>query len=177
MRYRHHHTPIGPLLLAGQDSLARISFPTGDRTVKPADGWPRDEDAFAAAGVALDAYFAGEPEPFDGVNTELIGTPFQRDVWQALRTIPYGTTTSYGAIAAAIGRPTAVRAVGAANGANPLPIIYPCHRVIGADGKLTGFGGGLPLKVRLLQLERDRSVRNPGCDGWVEHRQAEPLLL
>ncbi|MEM6847956.1 MAG: methylated-DNA--[protein]-cysteine S-methyltransferase [Pseudomonadota bacterium] len=153
MRYRHHDTPIGPLLLAGRDALCRISFPTGDRSIEPEDAWERDEDAFADAGEALDAYFAAEPDPFHGVATELIGTPFQREVWHALRTIPYGTTTSYSAIAASVGRPKAVRAVGAANGANPLPIIYPCHRVVGADGKLTGFGGGLPLKVSLLQLE------------------------
>ncbi|MEM6849937.1 MAG: methylated-DNA--[protein]-cysteine S-methyltransferase [Pseudomonadota bacterium] len=177
MRYRHHDTPIGPLLLAGRDALARISFPTGDRSMEPEDAWERDEAAFATAGEALDAYFAGEPDPFDAVATELIGTPFQREVWHALRTVPYGTTTSYGAIAASIGRPKAVRAVGAANGANPIPIIYPCHRVIGSDGRLTGFGGGLPLKVRLLQLECAGGGRELDREARAQHSAAQPLLL
>jgi methylated-DNA-[protein]-cysteine S-methyltransferase len=102
---------------------------------------------------ALEAYFAGELEAIDEVRVATGGTPFQKDVWQALREIPAGTTISYGQLAERIGRAGASRAVGAANGANPIPIVVPCHRVIGSNGKLTGFGGGLPLKRWLLDLE------------------------
>lgn len=153
MRYLQHPSPIGPLLLAGEDALSRISFPTGDRTVRPDPAWQHDPSAFTIARDALDAYFDGERNAFDHVPLELIGTEFQCLVWRALAHIPYGETTTYGALAAIIGRPKAVRAVGAANGANPLPLILPCHRVIGTNGTLTGFGGGLPLKERLLDLE------------------------
>jgi methylated-DNA-[protein]-cysteine S-methyltransferase len=100
----------------------------------------------------LRAYFAGELREFD-LPLDLRGTPFQLRVWRELERIPYGETRSYSQIAAAIGAPHAVRAVGAANGANPIPIMVPCHRVIGASGKLVGYGGGLPLKKRLLALE------------------------
>jgi methylated-DNA-[protein]-cysteine S-methyltransferase len=101
----------------------------------------------------LRAYFAGRLREFR-LPLSLAGTDFQIRVWRHLQTIPYGETRSYSAIAQAIGRPSAVRAVGAANGANPVPIVVPCHRVIGANGKLVGYGGGLPLKRRLLELER-----------------------
>ena len=101
----------------------------------------------------LRAYFAGRLREFR-LPLSLAGTDFQVGVWRHLQTIPYGETRSYSAIAQAIGRPSAVRAVGAANGANPIPIVVPCHRVIGANGKLVGYGGGLPLKKRLLELER-----------------------
>lgn len=104
--------------------------------------------------TALDAYFHGDIEALNEVQTATAGTDFQREVWQALRTIPAGTTLSYGQLAAQIGRPSASRAVGAANGANPIPIVVPCHRVIGANGTLTGFGGGLPRKKWLLEHER-----------------------
>src|ERR1700739_4260874 len=107
----------------------------------------------SAARLALEAYFAGELAAIEVIRTHTRGTDFQRRVWSALRDIPAGATVSYGQLAATIGRPAAVRAVGAANGANPIPIIVPCHRVIGADASLTGFGGGLPLKKRLLELE------------------------
>jgi methylated-DNA-[protein]-cysteine S-methyltransferase len=101
----------------------------------------------------LDAYFAGELDAIDGIPVETGGTPFQRDVWEALRRIPAGQTRSYGALAAAIGRPSAVRAVGLANGANPVGLVVPCHRVIGADGSLTGYGGGLERKRWFLAHE------------------------
>ncbi len=101
----------------------------------------------------LRAYFAGEPTALTAVPVETGGTPFQREVWVALRRIPLGTTTTYGALAASIGRPRAVRAVGLANGANPVSIVVPCHRVIGSDGALTGFGGGLHRKRWLLEHE------------------------
>ncbi|HSI15480.1 MAG TPA: methylated-DNA--[protein]-cysteine S-methyltransferase [Chthoniobacter sp.] len=102
---------------------------------------------------ALSAYFRGEIGALDQVRTATNGTPFQREVWRALREIPGGTTISYGQLAARVGRPAASRAVGAANGANPIPIVVPCHRVIGANGSLTGFGSGLPLKKWLLEHE------------------------
>jgi methylated-DNA-[protein]-cysteine S-methyltransferase len=110
--------------------------------------------AKSAARVALEAYFEGELGAIEAIRTQTRGTDFQRSVWSALRKIPMGTTVSYGQLAAKIGRPAAVRAVGAANGANPIPIIVPCHRVIGADSSLTGFGGGLERKRWLLAHER-----------------------
>ncbi len=127
----------------------------------PAAGWRHDPGAFARGREQLRAYFARELRVFD-LPLRLEGTPFQREVWEALRRIPYGTTTSYGALAASLGRPRAVRAVGAANGQNPIAIIVPCHRVIGADGGLTGFGGGLPRKRALLELEGAQLSLPPG---------------
>jgi len=114
------------------------------------------EEAAAPASLtrALDAYFAGDIDALAHVPTATAGTPFQREVWKALRAIPAGTTISYGQLAARLGRKGASRAVGAANGANPIPIVVPCHRVIGADGSLTGFGSGLPRKQWLLDHER-----------------------
>jgi methylated-DNA-[protein]-cysteine S-methyltransferase len=106
---------------------------------------------------ALAAYFGGEIEALKDIETATAGTPFQREVWKALRDIPAGTTISYGELAARLGRPSASRAVGAANGANPIPLVVPCHRVIGANGSLTGFGGGLPRKKWLLEHERNFS--------------------
>lgn len=151
--YAWHDSPIGALLLAGDGTtLHRISFPAGSRRIAPDAAWRRDDAAFGSVRAALDAYFAGKAPAFD-MPLSLNGTAFQRRVWSALRDIPYGETISYGALAAAIGHPTGSRAVGAANGANPIPIIVPCHRVIGASGRLTGFGGGLPTKAFLLELE------------------------
>lgn len=146
-------TPIGPLLLAGRNgALQRIGLPSGKGSVAPRAEWGRDDGAFAAARAQLEVYFAGGLKRFD-LALEPLGTPFQLSVWQALRTIPFGETLSYGALAARIGRPGSSRAVGAANGANPLPIVVPCHRVIGADGSLTGFGGGIEAKRWLLAHE------------------------
>lgn len=108
---------------------------------------------------ALEAYFNGELDALVQVKTATGGTPFQREVWKALRTIPAGTTISYGQLARKVGRKGASRAVGAANGANPIPIVVPCHRVIGADGSLTGFGGGLARKKWLLEHEASRGPR------------------
>lgn len=116
------------------------------------EAWIVDRTPFRDAIDQLKAYFAGKLTQFD-LSLAPEGTPFQQSVWNALLTIPYGETTSYSAIARQIGRPNAIRAVGAANGANPIPIIIPCHRVIGSNGKLTGFGGGLPTKEHLLKLE------------------------
>ncbi|KQP40836.1 cysteine methyltransferase [Methylobacterium sp. Leaf104] len=154
LRYTILPTPIGPLVLAGTDgALARIGFPVGRGAVTPAPDWQRDDRAFAQARAQLAAYFDGRLTRFD-LALAPRGTPFQHLVWQALAEIPPGETISYGELARRIGRPSASRAVGAANGANPLPIVVPCHRVIGAGGALTGFAGGLETKRFLLELER-----------------------
>ncbi len=154
MYYTHMASPIGRLLLTGDDQgLTLISLPEDRYMREPAPDWRADKGPFDAALDQLDAYFAGARTVFD-LALAPRGTPFQHAVWDALRAIPYGETRSYGDIAGAIGRPTASRAVGAANGRNPLPIVVPCHRVIGATGKLTGFGGGLETKAALLALER-----------------------
>ncbi len=147
-------TPIGTLrLLAQGEALVAIRFPgEGGVEEPPARPAPRG-GVLALARQQLAEYFAGERTRFD-LPLAAEGTPFQRRVWSALSGIPYGETRSYAAIAAAVGSPAAVRAVGAANGRNPLPIVVPCHRVIGSDGRLTGFGGGLPTKAWLLQHER-----------------------
>jgi len=152
--YTHADSPIGQLLIAGDgERLHLISFPAGSRAHTPKRDWRRDAGLFTAAVDQLRAYFAGALTRFD-LPLHLAGTPFQNAVWSALRDIPYGETISYQILANRIGRPTACRAVGAANGANPLPIVVPCHRVIGADGSLTGFGGGIETKRVLLDLER-----------------------
>ncbi|HSP13306.1 MAG TPA: methylated-DNA--[protein]-cysteine S-methyltransferase [Thermoanaerobaculia bacterium] len=149
MLYSYVETPIGPLLVAGdRRRLQQVRFAPSH----PDDGWERDAHAFDDVAGQLAEYFAGKRRTFD-VDLDLSGTPFQLEVWSALQRIPYGEVRSYGEIARAIKRPKAVRAVGAANGANPIPIIVPCHRVIGSNGSLTGFGGGLDVKRRLLELE------------------------
>ena len=160
MYYSHMDSPVGRLLLAGDErGISLISFPTGSRARAAEPGWRKDRGPFVEAERQLSAYFAGELTEFD-LPLAPEGTPFQLSVWQALCRIPYGETVSYGAIADAIGRPSASRAVGAANGANPLPIVVPCHRVIGSTGKLTGFGGGLDTKAALLGLERAHAGTN-----------------
>lgn len=146
-------SPVGRLLLAGDgESLIQVGFQSGPRPLRRADGWQADHAPFRAAIAQLEEYFAGGRRRFD-LPLAPRGTEFQRRVWRALTEIPYGKTISYGELARHIGNPSASRAVGLANGANPLPIIVPCHRVIGADGSLTGFGGGLPIKRKLLALE------------------------
>lgn len=143
-------SPLGPLqLLSDGDHLTAINFPDQHRA-EPDSASPNG--VLRAARTQLEEYFAGRRQRFD-LPLAASGTPFQESVWQALAAIPWGEVRSYRDIACAIGKPKAVRAVGAANGRNPLPIVVPCHRVIGADGSLTGFGGGLPLKVKLLTLE------------------------
>ena len=141
-------TPIGPLVIAGdRDAVQFIRF---HGQADPA--WTVDRAPFTDAIEQLRAYFAGKLTTFK-LPLRPSGTEFQKQVWTQLQTIPFGSTTTYGAVAQAIGRPAAIRAVGAANGANPIPIVIPCHRVIGRNGKLTGFGGGLPTKEKLLKLE------------------------
>jgi methylated-DNA-[protein]-cysteine S-methyltransferase len=157
MYYRYLSTPIGDLLLAGDEAaLHVVSFPEGSRRRDPEPDWIYNEQPFRAACAQLEAYFAGRLKAFD-LELAPSGTPFQLAVLEELRKIPYGTTASYSDIARRIGRPKAVRAVGAANGRNPIPIVIPCHRVIGARGDLTGFGGGLPTKEALLRLELEHS--------------------
>jgi methylated-DNA-[protein]-cysteine S-methyltransferase len=154
MDYEFLETPIGPLLLAAdRDGLRHIEFPGSDQGRRIAADWQRSRRRLARVIAQLEAYFAGERQAFE-VDLAAEGTPFRRSVWRELVRIPYGQTISYGELARRIGSPRASRAVGAANGANPLPVIVPCHRVIGADGTLTGFGGGLPIKRWLLEHER-----------------------
>ena len=154
LSYAYFDSPVGRLLVAGDaGGLRLISFPTERRTKDVPADWRHDESRFADAFRQLDAYFAGRLTRFD-LPLRLAGTAFQNTVWTALRDIPFAETISYGALASRIGRPTASRAVGGANGANPLPIVVPCHRVIGADRSLTGFGGGLDIKRFLLAHEQ-----------------------
>ena len=159
-------TPIGELLVAvtAEGRLVATYFAAPDdpqALLARAAGSPvrivakRDP---AGCRTALQAYFAGQLDAIETLPAAPVGTPFQQEVWRALRTIPCGTTTSYGALARQLGRPAASRAVGLANGANPVSIVIPCHRVIGADGSLTGYGGGLDRKRWLLahEAKRDR---------------------
>jgi methylated-DNA-[protein]-cysteine S-methyltransferase len=151
--YDYLSTPIGKLLLAADaKGLREVWFETGKHRQEPAPSWQRDPTKVAFAATQLREYFAGERQHFD-LPLHPLGTSFQVNVWLTLAKIPYGTTISYGELARRIDQPLAVRAVGAANGRNPLPIVLPCHRVIGSDGSLTGFGGGLPTKRFLLALE------------------------
>lgn len=143
-------SPLGPLQLVSDGKhLTAINFP-GQQSAA-ADSASPDRVLRSARGQ-LKEYFAGQRQRFD-LPLAASGTPFQESVWQALAAIPWGEVRSYRDIAHAVGKPKAVRAVGAANGRNPLPIVVPCHRVIGANGSLTGFGGGLPRKLTLLTLE------------------------
>jgi methylated-DNA-[protein]-cysteine S-methyltransferase len=153
IHYRTIDSPIGPLALAGRGKVL-TNLRMVDQTYEPdRTNWVPDDRAFPDAVEQLEAYFAGERTDFD-LELSLAGSEFQRRVWQALLTIPYGETRSYGEIAEQIGASGAARAVGLANGRNPIAIIVPCHRVIGASGSLTGYGGGLDRKRSLLELER-----------------------
>lgn len=155
MNYRYLETPIGVLLIAGdRNSVQRIEFPKNGKPGDPGPGWSKTaEGPIEEAARQLREYFAGQRTGFE-LPLAPEGTAFQKRVWRKLQDIPYGETISYGELARRAGNPKASRAVGAANGANPIPIVIPCHRVIGANGKLTGFGGGLPIKEALLTLER-----------------------
>lgn len=151
-------SPVGELL-ASADAAGRITglhFLDGHRIPKRDASWVRDERALAPLRRQLEEYFAGERREFE-LELAPQGSPFQLEVWRALCAIPYGATASYGEIAAIVGQPGAARAVGGANNRNPIAIVVPCHRVIGASGSLTGYGGGLHRKERLLALETDRS--------------------
>jgi methylated-DNA-[protein]-cysteine S-methyltransferase len=149
--FSEYDSPVGALLLSGDArALTGLGFLREDTRIPP--GWVRDDVRFALERKQLDEYFSGERSEFD-FPMRLEGSAFERDVWAALEEIPYGTTATYGEIAERIGRPGRARAVGAANGRNPIAIVVPCHRVIGAGGKLTGYGGGLERKRELLVLE------------------------
>ena len=153
--FRRIDSPVGTLTLAASDAgLHVIEFPANRHPVRRDAAWREGEHPLLRQAQAqLDEYFAGTRQAFD-LPLAPRGTPFQREVWFALAAIPYGETASYAQLAVRVARPSATRAVGAANGRNPLPIVLPCHRVIGANGSLTGFGGGLPVKQYLLAMER-----------------------
>ena len=153
LRYDTFKTPVGRLTVAGDDDgLRYVLFENSKYGAADRDEWTRDAGALREARRQLLQYFAGERRQFE-LPLRPAGTPFQLTVWRALEEIPFGATSTYGELARRIGAPRAVRAVGAANGRNPLPIVVPCHRVIGSDGRLTGFGGGLPVKQFLLVHE------------------------
>ncbi|RZV43466.1 MAG: methylated-DNA--[protein]-cysteine S-methyltransferase [Acidimicrobiales bacterium] len=156
--YTYMDSPIGLLLLAGcKNALRMVSFPKGSQIKKPHPDWIADAELFGAAKRELDEYFAGTRTHFT-VPMILDGTDFQKQVWQALIDVEYGHLATYGDIAKSLGKPGAARAVGGANNANPIPIIVPCHRIIGSDQSLTGFGGGLPTKQYLLDHEAKYAV-------------------
>lgn len=169
---RHYalvQTPIGDLVVWGEDhTLSGIGFADSPKSARLDPRWPRDDAAFAAVAEQLQAYFAGQLTRFD-LELATGGTQFQRRVWDALRSIPYGETTTYGELAVELGDPRAVRAVGTANGCNPISIVIPCHRVIGSDGSLTGYGGGLPRKQWLLSHER-QTVSLEGTPAGIRNR-------
>lgn len=153
LEYTYMDSPIGQLMLVGEgEVLHYLSFPSGKMYFKPKPYWDYHAAAFKQARHQIDAYFAGQLKKFDVVLAPS-GTEFQMQVLGALQKIPFGQMRSYKDIAHAIGRPKSMRAVGAANARNPIPLIIPCHRVVGADGSLTGFGGGIDTKAFLLRLE------------------------
>lgn len=155
MQYSYLESPVGPLLIAGDASALRIiRFPVNGAAVRPEAGWAQasPRGALADAVAQLREYFLGQRREFD-LPLEPQGTAFQRSVWRSLSEVPYGVTISYGKLAARVGKPKASRAVGQANGKNPLPIVIPCHRVISGDGSLGGFGGGSQTKITLLAIE------------------------
>ena len=164
MNYCYVDSPIGKLLVAGDgEAIYRIEFANEGNAARPEEGWRESmRGPVGEAARQLREYFQGKRTAFE-LPLAPEGTEFQRTVWRRLREIPYGETISYGELARRVGNPKASRAVGAANGSNPIPIVIPCHRVIGSNGKLTGFGGGLPTKRRLLALEaRQLSLAAPG---------------
>jgi methylated-DNA-[protein]-cysteine S-methyltransferase len=149
-------SPVGRLLLVGSsEGLQALQFQDGAHPLDIQPTWKKSREPFRAVLEQLKEYFDGSRTQFQ-ITLNLQGTPFQRHVWKALQRIPYGQTVSYGEIAKQVARPKASRAVGAANGQNPVSIIVPCHRVIGSNGKLVGYGGGLPIKTALLALEQSR---------------------
>ena len=157
MYYCYEDSPVGRLLLAGDgEYLQVLAFSTGNKARGADPGWQRNEMVFDEARRQLEEYFAGQRRIFE-MDLAPRATPFQQQVLDALREIPYGETRSYRDVAQTIGNPKAVRAVGGANGNNPIAIVIPCHRVVGSNGSLTGFGGGLENKRFLLDLERSHS--------------------
>ncbi len=156
MDYRYHNSPLGSILIVGEgEHLHALTLPTQRTDEWPLPYWHLTKTGFSDCIRQLDEYFDGKLRKFS-LNLAPRGTPFQRQVWDALVQIPYGETRSYQDIARTIGNPKAVRAVGGSNARNPIAIIIPCHRVIGANGKLTGYAGGLQYKRALLDLERNQ---------------------
>ncbi len=161
LRYTTVDSPIGELLLLGDEHAVRgLYMQDGRRPTRIAPSWEPSPAPFTDVQRQLSEYFDGRRRAFD-LPLVMDGSPFERKVWQALQDIPYGETVSYGEIARRVGRPSAARAVGLANGRNPIAVIVPCHRVIGADGTLTGYGGGLERKRVLLELESGQSCLMP----------------
>jgi methylated-DNA-[protein]-cysteine S-methyltransferase len=153
VKYSYIETPLGDMLVTRDDGgITGLDLPQSRHPRRVSPDWTRDDAAFADIRTQLNEYFAGDREEFD-LPLNAGGSPFQALVWDALTKIPYGETTSYGKVAVSIGHPDGPRAVGLANGQNPIPIIVPCHRVIGANGSLTGYGGGLDAKRWLLDHE------------------------
>jgi methylated-DNA-[protein]-cysteine S-methyltransferase len=153
MFYATRATPFGPFTLVGNEQgIVRADFQNGARPVAIDSAWRRDDAPLREALEALEAYCAGEPQRF-AFHYNLRGTPFQQQVWQALLNIPQGTLSSYRELAEQLGRLNGFRAVGAAVGRNPVSLFVPCHRVVGSNGALTGYAGGLPLKEALLRHE------------------------
>lgn len=153
MKYTTMDSPLGELLLLGNDGMLHgLHMQAGRHPIRIQPAWVRDDKELADVRRQLEEYFDGRRDGFD-VQVHMQGTAFQRTVWHELTQIPYGETISYGELARRIGRPDRARAVGTANGQNPIAVIVPCHRVIGANGKLVGYGGGLDNKRRLLELE------------------------
>lgn len=162
MNFTTMDSPLGAILLAGgTDGLQLINFQAGSSPVTISLDWHKNAGMFSEAVAQLGAYFEGALTEFY-LTLSPEGTPFYREVWRELERIPYGRTISYGELARRLGKPGAARAVGTANGRNPLPIVIPCHRVIGRDGSLTGYGGGLHIKRALLELERKHSPAGLG---------------
>ena len=165
--YCYYDSPIGRMLLVGTEAeLEELNFPNYTENKHVPREWTEDESVFTEPLRQLNEYFAGKRQEFN-LAIAPQGTPFQQQVWRELCKIPFGETASYQTIAERMGKPKACRAVGMANGKNPLPIIIPCHRIIGKDGSMTGFGGGLALKRQLLDLERGPDAVNDGVNDAV----------
>jgi len=166
VNYAYLETPIGTLLIAGDASaVLQVTFSVHGKPAKAEAGWVESQRGPVGEAIRqLREYFAGKRTGFD-LPLAPRGTEFQRSVWRQLQEIPYGETISYGELARRVGNPKASRAVGSANGANPLPIVIPCHRVIAGNGTLGGFGGGLPMKQTLLALEQGASISNRAVAG------------
>ncbi|MCP4750047.1 MAG: methylated-DNA--[protein]-cysteine S-methyltransferase [Proteobacteria bacterium] len=157
-KYWFYPAPFGDLMLVGENGkIEQVNFPNRHRNASPPQDWLLDQDEFTDAVQQFKEYFSGRRRTFS-LELNPVGTDFQKTVWRELEKIPYGATIHYGELADRIGNPKASRAVGAANGRNPIPVVIPCHRVIGKDGSLTGFGGGLEVKKFLLHLETENKA-------------------